>query len=139
MARDKKLNAKYSRDCRKRRKEKGLCIRCGKNKDTTKTKCSLCLVKCRELERLNDLKTKKNVMSHYGNKCNCCGESGLAFLNIDHIDNNGNAQRKFVPSGGRQFYKYIIRNGYPNDLQILCWNCNMGKHLNNGACPHKEK
>jgi hypothetical protein len=33
--------------------------------------------------------------------------------------------------------KSIIRNGYPPDFEILCFNCNCGKAVNGGICPHE--
>jgi hypothetical protein len=34
--------------------------------------------------------------------------------------------------------RYIIKNNYPDDFQILCANCNWGKQLNGGVCPHQK-
>jgi len=82
------------------------------------------------------LKKKTNIISHYTKGCMacvCCGVTGLKFLTIDHINNDGKLDR--MP--GSKFYNWIIENNYPSNLQVLCWNCNMGKNLNNGKCPHK--
>ena len=90
--------------------------------------------------RTRRLKQKTKVFNHYGNKCNCCGEKEVYFLSIDHVNNDGNGHRH--PSGGRvlgaALYTHIIHNDYPDSFQILCMNCNYGKHKNNGVCPHKE-
>jgi hypothetical protein len=32
-----------------------------------------------------------------------------------------------------------VRNGFPPGYQVLCMNCNHGKRMNNGVCPHKER
>lgn len=45
--------------------------------------------------------------------------------------------RKKLGGNSGRFYEWIIRNNFPKDLQILCWNCNMGKNVNKGVCPHK--
>ena len=75
-------------------------------------------------------------MKEYGGKCVCCGEQNIYFLTIDHTYNDGNEHRKEVPAA--VLYRWLEKNGYPKDrFQILCWNCNMGKRLNNGVCPHK--
>lgn len=83
------------------------------------------------------------VYKHYGDKCICCGEDNVLFLTIDHINNDGylirprsspGASRKVKISG--QWYKHIITIGFPDDLQLLCYNCNCGKQRNGGVCPH---
>jgi len=27
---------------------------------------------------------------------------------------------------------------YPDGFQVACWNCNAGRDLNGGVCPHQE-
>ncbi len=36
-------------------------------------------------------------------------------------------------------YRWIIKNNFPEEFQILCFNCNSGRHINGGICPHEEK
>lgn len=82
---------------------------------------------------------KKKIVDYYGGRCHCCGIKEIYFLSIDHINNDGykmRGNRKNRPSG-YLFYKKIIREDYPNDLQILCFNCNIAKNHNGGECPHK--
>jgi hypothetical protein len=31
----------------------------------------------------------------------------------------------------------IIKTGFPDGYQVLCMNCNWGKRMNKGICPHK--
>lgn len=81
-------------------------------------------------------KLRKTVYDHYGNKCICCGESNYLFLTIDHINNDGGKHRLAGVYGGATTYNYIIKNNFPTDLQILCWNCNCGRQRNKGICPH---
>jgi hypothetical protein len=69
------------------------------------------------------------VFEHYGWKCACCGETEPGFLTIDHINNDGGQDRK------ANFYNRIVRKGYPEDLQTLCYNCNISK-AHYGQCPH---
>jgi len=71
------------------------------------------------------------------NECNCCGEDNLNLLTIDHINNDGKAHRKKVGIG-IAFYKWVIFNEYPKDLQKLCMNCNWGKSRF-GKCPHLSR
>ena len=85
------------------------------------------------------IKVKIAVFEHYGNKCNCCGETTPKFLTIDHINNDGNRHRKLTGRDtGSGMYTWIVSNNFPEYLQILCWNCNCGKSQNNGICPHKD-
>lgn len=78
---------------------------------------------------------KKKVISYYGSKCVCCGESNIIFLVIDHIEGGGTEHRKKETGWGTQFYYWLIKNNYPEGFQVLCHNCNFAKRL--GICPHK--
>ncbi len=86
-------------------------------------------------------KSRLMVLAHYGPVCTCCGETEMAFLTIDHIDGDGSAHRIRLfgsrTAAGKMFYDWIIREGFPTNLQILCWNCNCAKGYY-GACPHKD-
>ena len=84
-------------------------------------------------------KKKSVVYDHYGRVCNCCGETTLEFLSIDHVNNDGNLDKH--PGGeyritGQNLYSKIIRLKFPSSYQILCMNCNFGKKMNDGVCPH---
>jgi hypothetical protein len=77
------------------------------------------------------------ILEHYGKKCACCGETTEKFLTIDHINNDGTKQRKESGiKGSYSMYVWLIRNNYPPEFQILCYNCNLGKARNGGVCPH---
>jgi len=88
---------------------------------------------CREYGR----RLRHEVLMHYGNghpACACCGEDNVVFLCLDHINNDGKQDRqKWGPGVG--FYLMLKRQGFPGHLQILCYNCNMGRALL-GRCPH---
>ncbi len=86
----------------------------------------------------HDIDTKKSVIDYYGGKCSCCGETEFSFLCIDHVDNDGAQHRKTYPRGGSSGYRRIIRNNFPVGFQVLCCNCNWGKRVNGGVCPHKR-
>lgn len=88
------------------------------------------------LQQRAELKYK--VFKHYGNKCKCCGESNVLFFTIDHINNDGHLFRKENKHTGSSIYSWITKNNYPKYLQLLCYNCNLGKARNKGICPHKE-
>jgi hypothetical protein len=86
-------------------------------------------------KKIYEAKCKELVFNHYGKVCACCGESNPIFLSIDHINGGGTKQRK---SGERKICVWLFRNNFPSGFQTLCFNCNWGKHLNHGICPHKE-
>jgi len=124
----------------------GKCGQCRKNipKEGLKT-CD----ECSEQSRKYYLKTKSqrqrknkdiklSVFDHYGHKCVCCEESHELLLTVDHINNDGKNHREKIGSGV-PIYKEIISMGFPSFYQLLCFNCNMGKYLNNGVCPHQEQ
>lgn len=78
---------------------------------------------------------RKKVIVGYGGKCTCCGESQYEFLAIDHVNNDGNEDRKKMKNSYR-IHRYIIDNNFPKEYQILCHNCNLSKAFH-GYCPHK--
>lgn len=84
------------------------------------------------------LRLKLAAFDAYGGRlCACCGESEIAFLSVDHIDGCGTELRK-QQGAGSVFYNWLKKNGYPPGFQILCFNCNLGRRVNGGTCPHKS-
>lgn len=77
---------------------------------------------------------RSTVIAKYGGCCNCCGETHERFLTLDHVNNDGHLERR---KGNYVNYKTIYFNGVNERFQVLCWNCNMGKAVNKGVCPHK--
>jgi len=59
----------------------------------------------------------------------------MAFLSLDHIDDNGSEHRRQV--GKKKMYQWAKDNGFPGGFQVLCFNCNLGRQVNGGVCPHK--
>ncbi len=149
---------------RKERIQKKLCTTCGNRAPIFNRKtCQECLDKHKSWLNKNQkdnkgymisnkLKSsrqrkdrKQKVIDHYGGKCLCCGEIGLLFLTIDHINENGaEHRRQIAPNfnsrvpGGDHFYRWLEKNDFPDGFQTLCYNCNIGKHKNSGLCPHKQ-
>lgn len=83
------------------------------------------------------------VLTHYGGnppKCNCCGENNIEFLSIDHINKDGATQRRKnnLHSGGHNFYRWIIKQGFPKGYRVLCMNCNTSFGFF-GYCPHHSQ
>lgn len=89
---------------------------------------------------------KHAVFMHYGGYvCACCGETEKLFLQLDHIENDGGHFRRNVikaktgNGAGEETYAWIIKNNFPPGFQVLCANCNWGKRMNKGVCPHHNK
>lgn len=126
-----------------RRKSEGICVSCGKLPAIyRKTLCFKCLSKENERGRNKALKNKYKVIEEYGGKCSCCGEDNPIFLSIDHINNDGYEHRKKDGSKGvgGGLYVWLIKHNFPKDrFQLLCHNCNFGKHINGGICPHQTQ
>lgn len=90
--------------------------------------------------RLNAILREQVFAAYGGYKCSCCGETEPMFLSIDHVNNDGAEMRKngVHSRGGSPFYQWLRKNGFPDGFQVLCMNCNVGKHRNGGICPHKS-
>jgi len=83
--------------------------------------------KCHQINKRNKyIDLKLEVFSHYGNKCACCGIDKPECLTMDHINNNGAEHRKQI---GTQIFPWLRKNNYPEDFQILCYNCNYAKQF----------
>ena len=74
-----------------------------------------------------------NVLTYYGGKCVCCGETTIEFLSMDHIDGGGTYHRRHIQ---RRIWNWLKSNNYPGGFQVLCFNCNLAKGFH-GYCPHK--
>lgn len=84
---------------------------------------------------------KDAVFAAYGGyKCACCGELEQKFLSLDHISNDGAQFRRSIAgnrtAAGYVTYRWLAKRGFPTGYQVLCMNCNHGKRMNGGVCPH---
>lgn len=87
------------------------------------------------------LEIKDRAFNAYGGyKCNCCGNAEFKeFMQLDHINNDGAAQRKLHGyRTGDSFYMWLFKHNYPEGIQVLCANCNCAKGIL-GECPHKTR
>ena len=80
-------------------------------------------------------KLRSDLFEGYGSLCACCGETEKMFLEIDHVRGGGKKHYKAKTPNG--VYRQIINEGFPEDYQLLCANCNRGCQRNGGTCPHQ--
>lgn len=83
---------------------------------------------------------KQSVLYAYSDGkmiCKCCSERNLVFLTLDHVNNDGKEDRL---SCRNNVFPMLKRNNFPNKdrYQVLCFNCNLGKRINHGKCPHEK-
>jgi hypothetical protein len=81
---------------------------------------------------------RERILKAYGGACACCGETEPAFLAVDHKDGGGKQHVKAL-GGATAFYRWLVAESFPSGFQLLCHNCNHGRHNNGGVCPHQEK
>lgn len=118
----------------KERVKQGLCRKCPNKALNGQSHCQNCLDKQKNFRR----RKKEEVFEAYGGAiCACCGESMFDFLTIDHIDNDGAAHRREIGASGTTTYLWLIKNRFPKGFQVLCANCQLGKAINGGICPHQ--
>lgn len=86
---------------------------------------------------------RREALDAYGGVCSCCGESEELFLTFDHVNNDGAEHRRELTGrsdngkgASSATLSWMKKEGYPDSIQILCMNCNMGKQRNGGVCPH---
>jgi len=121
------------------------CARCGKDFVGSMEQRRYCSPECRdetldEQRRAARQKGRLEALQAYSSEtpsCACCGEQMLVFLSLDHVNGGGGRQRKETGGGG--FYTWLRRHDYPAGFQVLCHNCNLGRQINGGTCPHQEE
>jgi len=87
---------------------------------------------------------RKEALDAYGAICTCCGETEELFLTFDHVNNDGADHRRSLGygeengrGGSSRTLKWMKDNNWPDNMQVLCMNCNLGKQRNKGVCPHQ--
>lgn len=91
----------------------------------------------RERQKERNEAIRRETFAHYGETCACCGEHRRLFLSIDHMNNDGAKDRRETKRAGVNFYAWLKVQEWPEGYQTLCHNCNLGRHLNGGTCPHE--
>ncbi len=93
---------------------------------------------CRESNRQSVRNLKKEVISQYGGRCECCGETLMEFLSLDH--RNGGGRKKRLSGehpSGQALYRMLKKMGFPQEeFRVLCHNCNQSLGVY-GYCPHQ--
>lgn len=79
-------------------------------------------------------KRRAAVLSAYGSKCACCGETTPEFLAVDHVLGGG---RKHKRSLHNHLYEWLVKSGFPAGFRLLCHNCNQARGAY-GYCPHER-
>ncbi len=75
----------------------------------------------------NYKKLRNKVINIYGGICVYCGISDERILTLDHVNNDGNSDRKI--RGAWAIYKDACENINSGKFQLLCRNCNWIKML----------
>ena len=76
---------------------------------------------------------KQIVLDFYSNNtlsCKNCNINDTDVLTIDHINNDGYKHRKEIKGN---LYFWLIKNNFPEGFQVLCFNCNHKKSMNDGV------
>ncbi len=93
--------------------------------------------KVREYQNEYSRRNRIATLKHYGGCCQCCGETTLEFLGIDHVDNGYGNPADRTTGMGSAFYRWLKKHKYPSGFQVLCHDCNMAKGFY-GSCPHQQ-
>lgn len=145
----------WQQQTRAERRRVGLCPICGEKAHQGKAYCDDCAAKDNKRQRDSKwwltstgrqrnniaarkyrIKCRNLVLAAYGNTCSCCGEAEKTFLELDHVMNDG-AEERGAGGNGAAFWSSIIKRNFPATYRILCCNCNKGRYLNGGVCPHE--
>ncbi len=79
---------------------------------------------CREVDRRKRERYRTAVFDHYGWTCACPGCGSVNDITIDHVNGGGKEHRAEI---GKDFYGWLVRNGFPDGFQTLCRACNRSK------------
>lgn len=82
------------------------------------------------------VKIRTEMVAAYGGCCECCGETELRFLTLEHKNGGGSKHRKELGGQGAVMVQ-LRRLGWPKtDYTVLCFNCNLVTK-DGLPCPHK--
>ena len=117
--------------------KKGVCHKCGLRPPINPLKRTSQCQECLEKIPGWNAKYREPVISYYGGKCVCCGETESKFLELHHVNGDGKAHRERIGVSGTGMYRHLISNNFQSEweLQILCANCHKAVTYY-GSCPH---
>lgn len=91
-----------------------------------------CPTALKEAGKKSRVKIKGLVIEALGDSCKRCGTKEQSFLNVDHINDDGKEHRKSIRSGNsKKVHQEVLSGEFPEKYQLLCWNCNHLKYLEN--------
>jgi len=85
--------------------------------------------KYREISRKAKAKERESLFEMYGHACAVCGISDKRALTLDHVQKNGNKERK--EHGERGVYRKALSEYRPDLYRTLCMNCQFIKKFRN--------
>lgn len=124
------------------RRRAGLCPKCGEKPEPDRMLCRSCLDKQnarrdKKGETRNRWVTKLQAMVIQADgfpACECCGDTRLECLTLDHREQDGAEARRFSPrEGAVSLQRDIIQFGPRPDLRVLCMSCNLSAFRNQGT------
>jgi len=92
----------------------------------------------KECKRKRKHEIRLECLRHYSNgipRCECCGETLIEFLGIDHINGGGSRHRKEIKGG--DICSWLKTRNFPKGYRVLCYNCNLSRGFY-GYCPHEK-
>lgn len=96
----------------------------------------------RQRHRARYRKLREEFLSALGNTCYCCNLNDPRFLTIDHVENDGQEERK--PNGKTVNSFTLLKRMYerfsqePHRYRAACYNCNCARQYTPGKlCPHQ--
>lgn len=124
------------------RKSENKCIHCGKElpEGQTRDTCNSCHYVGRLAAGEGGWRwvLMRQVLDHYGYSCTCCQERNPLMLTIDHTQGGGNIHRREERKSSNEWLKAVVREGFPDTYQVLCYSCNMSKNrTKDGRCAHE--
>ena len=88
----------------------------------------------RKQKHAHRLAVRAEGIAYYGARCACCGELEPMFLTMEHRHGRTRGDR----ATGLQAWVKAKAQGWPNDIELLCFNCNCARGAF-GECPHQRK
>lgn len=133
-----KLKVQSKNHIYKVRQKNGTCLSCGAPRVPGRSRCPTHLESFRDWLRQGRRKLRAKILTAYGCRCACCGETRKEFLAIDHIHGRSAEERKARYSfTAAALYQKLQREGFPTDnYRLLCHNCNCARGFY-GYCPHE--